>query len=153
MKLNNMSFVMMVVFIFIMMGATLSVFPNNVFGENLIEYSRTKDGTVYYYDLHSVKKSSGKVQVWVTVKYGEDDRTRIKIITILKENKQCNECEKMSFSMSLIEIYCREDLFNFITSIDYNKDGNVIWTDKTSPENKHIIPGSRIEGLKDIICN
>jgi hypothetical protein len=47
----------------IIVGITLSVFSNNVFGESLIKYFTDEDGTEYSYDKDSIKRQSGKVKV------------------------------------------------------------------------------------------
>jgi len=125
---------------------------NDVWGENLIEYDRNKEGTVRYYDVDSVKKSSGTVKVWETVMYGYDDKSRNKIITLMKENNQCQDCERLSFSKSLIELRCRGDLLRIITSTEFDIDGNVLYTSPTPNRWNHIITGTRMEELEKRLC-
>ncbi len=138
--------------IFFMVVLTLSVFLNDVWGANWIEYGRIKNGTVYYYDLDSVKKSSGKVKVWEKKMWG--DKLRDKVITAMKKDNQCQDCERLSYTKTLYEIRCSGDLRRIITSTDYDTDGQVLFTSsgKIQDEWSHIVQGSIFETLKRKVC-
>ena len=135
-----------------MVGLSLSFLSNNVWGENLKEYSRDKDGTVCYYDLDSVKKSSGQVKVWVTIMYGDNDTDRDEIISVMKKYNQCQGCERLSYSKSLYEIRCREDMSRTNTFIHYDTDGRALYTNETQAKWRDIVPGTIIDKLKKRVC-
>ena len=136
--------------IFFMVVLTLSVFLNDVWGANWIEYGRIKNGTVYYYDLDSVKKSSGKVKVWEKKMWG--DKLRDKVITAMKKDNQCQDCERLSYTKTLYEIRCSGDLYHHITVIDYDTDERVLYRSPKPSEWSHIPPGTIIEDLKKRVC-
>ena len=85
-------------------GLMLSVFTNKVWGERLVKYLSAEDGTIFYYDIDSMKKSSGKIKVWETIKYSDDSEIKNRMIKLRKDIKKCNGCEKLSESKILYEI-------------------------------------------------
>lgn len=142
--------------VIIAVGLFFPFFSNNVWGETLIEYNRDKDGTVRYYDSDSVNKSSGKVKVWVTVVFGDDDKLRNDLDALVKElngiSHQCQDCKGLSFGKRLIEISCREDMSHSITTTEYDTDGRALHTNETPGEWSHIIPGTVMDKLKNRVC-
>ena len=133
-------------------GLVLSMLPNHVRGELLIEYSSGKDGTKRYYDRDSVKKSGGVVKIWTKNIYGDDSDEKKSKIKALKENNACDGCDQLSFNKTLVELNCKDDLYRFSQHVEYATDGSVIISRDEPSEWEDIVPGSVIDYLKNKAC-
>lgn len=138
-------------FILMTIGFVLSVFVTDVMGENLIVFSELQNGDLWYYDKDSIKRSSGKVRVWITLIYGNESRRDL-IETFKKHPDTPKNIEDISFNKSLLEIYCKEGEIYDLTDTLYDTIGNEVYTNNLSGEPKFIIPGSINEELKNRVC-
>jgi len=134
-----------------MVGMIVSVYSNNVWGENLVKYFETNDGTVSYYDKDSVKQTSKIVKVWFTIVYGDSDKKDT--IENLR-NGSPQGFEKLSYSKSLSEIDCKEEIRRTITFTYYDSDGRPMFTlpYDISGDWQYIVPESMSDKLKRSVC-
>ena len=133
-------------FMIIIVGITLSVFSNNVFGESLIKYFTDEDGTEYSYDKDSVKRQSGKVKVWTTAILGAASRSEIQKIVSIKG------FENLSFTRTLDEINCKEGKTRIVTIIYYDGKRKVLYTITEQTDWRSIVPDSINDLLKSSVC-
>jgi hypothetical protein len=141
MSLNNN--VWLIVFI---VGINLSLFSHNVFGENLIIYATEKNGDEFYYNKDSVKRISGKVKVWVTIKYGDEGRNDFR-----KAVPSLN-LENLSYTNDLYEINCMEKTLRLLNSICYDINGKVLYHMPKPTDWIYFPLGSIDEELKSRVC-
>jgi hypothetical protein len=127
-------------------GITLSVFSNNVFGESLVKYFTDEDGTEYSYDKDSVKRQSGKVKVWTTVILGVESRSEI------QKNVSIKAFENLSFTRTLDEINCKEGRTRVVTIIYYDVKRKVLYTITEQTDWRSIVPDSINDLLKSSVC-
>ncbi|MDO7833887.1 hypothetical protein Q4610_02405 [Sphingobium sp. HBC34] len=80
-----------------------------------IEYASTSAGTVFYYDLSSVKRTSGRISVWILADYS-------------KNAKVAHRSSK-----DLYEYDCPNQTSRSKISIDYDSSGSVIRSSSLSP--------------------
>jgi len=136
--------------IILVVGLTLWVFSNDVWGEHLVKLDKDKDsGTVFYYDKDTVKRASGKVQVWETIYWGGEELSK-RVELLGKMSVEGNQ--KLSYSKYLIEVNCREKTFGYRVYIDYDEKGGVLNLDKPSEKVLNIVPNTNIDTLKKIVC-
>ena len=133
-------------FMIIIVGITLSVFSNNVFGESLIKYFTDEDGTEYSYDKDSVKRQSGKVKVWTTAILGAESRSEI------QKNVSIKGFENLSFTRTLDEINCKEGRTRVVTMIYYDVKRKVLYTITEQTDWRSIVPDSINDLLKSSVC-
>ena len=133
-------------FMIIIVGITLSVFSNNVFGESLIKYFTDEDGTAYSYDKDSVKRQSGKVKVWTTAILGAESRSEIQKIVSIKG------FENLSFTRTLDEINCKEGKTRMVAIIYYDGKRKVLYTITEQTDWRSIVPDSINDLLKSSVC-
>jgi hypothetical protein len=130
----------------IIVGITLSVFSNNVFGESLIKYFTDEDGTEYSYDKDSIKRQSGKVKVWTTVILGTESRSEI------QKNVSIKGFENLSFTRTQDEINCKEGRTRMVTIIYYDVKRKVLYTITKQTDWRSIVPDSINDLLKSSVC-
>ena len=102
-----------------------------------------------YYDKESMKKSSGKISVWVEYYIYTDSKEYWDCLRYNENSKNCNSHTSIK---THLEIRCREDLYRGINRIKYNDKGEIIYSDNTRNEWEGIPPDSMVEGLKKIVC-
>jgi hypothetical protein len=134
----------------------LSVFITDVIGEEEIKYTNDQDGNEFYYDKDSIKRKSGIMKVWETVKFSNKNqlwRRGVDLCSKYSETNPSLDCNRLSHIKFLTEINCEEDMRRFISVVDYDEDGRVLYS-KSFPSQQwdYIISGSLADTLKNIIC-
>lgn len=132
-------------------GFVLSVFITDVIGENLILLYTKPNGDVWSYDKDSIKGSSGKVKVWVTVVFSKESISK-EIENIKKYPNTPKNVEDISYYRGLVEINCKEEKIHDLTGIFYDRNGNEVYINNVSGEFGSIIPGSINGELKNRVC-
>jgi hypothetical protein len=134
----------------VIVGISLSLFSNDVWGENLVKSGYDEhSGTVFYYDKDSVKRISGKVKLWEKIYWGGEELSK-RVELLGKMSVEGNQ--KLSYSKYLVEINCKEKTFSYIVYIDYDEKGGVLYLDKPSEEILNIVPNTVIDWLKKHVC-
>lgn len=123
-------------------------------GEDLVEFGSDSLGNVFYYDRDSVKKKSGRVTVWTTMRWSDADRRKSDMIAELKKRIDCPGCERLSLKKDLSEIRCREGRMRKITFVFYDREDRVLyrWTGPAAEEWEVILPGTFQDVLKRAVC-
>ena len=138
--------------IILVVGLTLSIFSNDVWGENLVKFVETYNGTRCYYDKDTLKRTSEKVSLWITIIYSEEEK---KELLEDSNNKSIEKLNELSYSKSLWEINCQGEKYRVMTFIYYNFDGSVLYSHHPErlPSNwEYIIPVSKSDPQKKIVC-
>lgn len=101
-----------------------------------IEYASTSAGTVFYYDLNSIKKTGGRVSVWILADYS-------------KNAKVAHRSSK-----DLYEYDCSNQTSRSKMSIDYDASGSVIRSDSYNSYApfEPLVPGTVGMALWEEIC-
>jgi len=132
------------------LGIIFLMSSNNVFGENLVNYHTNKDGSNFYYDKDSTKRSSGKVKVWTIEKHeGESLRRYLNLIQQIHPNI---DFSNYSYTKALDEIDCNEDKARTLSIIHYNLESKVITTVSGEAPWEHLVPETIHNELKRIVC-
>ena len=75
----------------------------------------------------------------------------IKMKRMTQQGISTEGVEKVSFSRTLFEIYCREETYRILTDASYDTEGKIIQTTQRSSWN-YIIPHSVMDILKRSVC-
>jgi len=140
--------------LFTMAGFILAVFVTNIMGEYLISYYENEDGTVYSYDQESIKKNTEIVKVWTDWRYNKKNKDWSGLVKFCNEftGNTADTCNKYSYEKLLHEINCKDGKSRFDTTVLYDRDGNVIYSNSTPSGWEDIVPNSTEEGLKNRVC-
>jgi len=135
----------------VIVGFILSVFVTDVMGEEVKVPDQSTKGGVLLYDKDSIKRSGGKVEVWVKTIYGKEKIGGVE--EMLKySNDPTKGVEYISYNKTLYEINCEEETFHRLTSIYYDQNGVVISTNNQATKFKCISSGSTIDRIRKIVC-
>ena len=119
-----------------------------------VKYSMTEDGNVFLYDKTNITKSGGKniVQVWTKWIYSNKEREK-ELKVRRKSGFSTEEWDKLSYSIFLNEIECKNKKLQVLSVTIYDTDGNVLnkW-DNDKPKWTNIVPGSDGDVLRKKVC-
>jgi hypothetical protein len=130
-----------------LVGLIISMFTNNVWGEDLIQYSLSKDGSKLYYDKDSLKRSFGSVRVWTTTILGDKEKID------LASKFSGIGYEKLSQTKILFEINCKDETIRRLSTISYDTSGGIIDTDSKPPDMEDVVSGSHNDLLLKKVCS
>jgi hypothetical protein len=137
-------------FIVVMIGINLSLFSSDAFGERLVTFYTSEDGSKFYYDKDSVKRKSGNVKVWSTERWKGEKLSDYK--KSLRNASPTKNVENFSYTKTLHEIDCEEGRYRFLTTAYYDVEGKVLYTIPEQVTWAYIVPGSVHDALKSSVC-
>ena len=94
-----------------------------------VEYWRHDDGTVFLYNVVGIKKDTKEdiVQVWEIEVYSDEGREKY-IQRMWNIGMSNIEWDKLSNTVILYEIDCKNRRSNILSITDYDMDGKVLYT-------------------------
>jgi len=117
-----------------------------------VEYGKSKNGNVFSYNRVNIKRTKNRVHVWIRTVFSDEGREK-EIQPLRTGGLPTEEWEKLSHTLVLDEISCKERK-HWISSITYyNTDGRVFFSHSYDKSNwDYIIPGSTVDILRNNVC-
>ena len=125
----------------------------NGFSDEWVEYGRSKSGNVYSYNKVNIKRSiKGIVQV--SCKYDFSDEGREEYIQKLRDREMSTKrYEKLSHTLNLLEIDCRNGMYRIVSITYHDTDGHVTDSYSSDEQDWSNIPPKTIEDtLRKKVC-
>lgn len=127
-------------------GLSFPVFSGNARGESYVKFSESADDDVSYYDESNVKRISGTVKVWTKDIWGQ------KMRSLKRKGVPIKGYENLSYSISLVELNCKDMTYRVLSYTDYDKEGTVLYISHPQSHWNRVLPGSMCEDLKNHVC-
>ena len=138
------SFILSVLFVLLLV--------NPVIGSDWVKYWRYKEN-IYFYNRVSVKHiKEDIVQVWGKVVFSDEAREK-DIQGMRKWGLSTEGYDKLSHTLDLYEIDCKNQRYQFLSVTHYDTDGSVIkGLSYDKPDWTHILPNSIMDNLRKKVC-
>jgi hypothetical protein len=122
-------------------------------GSDWWELGKDNDGNIRFYNKISIKhKTKNIVQVWTKTIFSDESR-RDYIQHREKKGLSTEKGDKLSHVLVLQEIDCKKKKSQILSIIQYDTDGNVLFTQSyDKPEWRYIISGSVYDTLRKKVC-
>jgi hypothetical protein len=119
-----------------------------------VEYNEDNDGNVRFYKKGDINKDGDKFLVKVWDKRVFSDKSREKEIQNRTNGGRSTEgWDKISNIQVLNEIDCNRQMYQVLSLVHYDKDGNVMYSSSyDEPEWKYITPDSTKNTLRKEVC-
>ena len=129
-----------------------SLFPNQVWTADWIQYASPSDGKTYY-DKSSIKEIDKNI-IRVSIKIIYSENGKIETFSVLKSiDKAPEKSDILSYQLREEEINCANIKVKSYTVNFYNKEDHVFYKIPNSVgEWRDIVSDSHIETLKNIVC-
>ena len=104
-------------------------------------YASSTDGTTYFYDKSSIKRSGNKVKVWDYKNFSADnEKAKLLNVGSVRTLNEIN-CMDETFKMIVLHVFPRQNLEGVM------KDSSV-----TNPKIEYVVPESTFEDLVKSVC-
>ena len=104
-------------------------------------YGSSTDGTIYFYDKSSIKRSGNKVKVWDYKNFSADnEKAKLLNVGSVRTLNEIN-CMDETFKMIVLHAFPRQNLEGVM------KDSSV-----TNPKIEYVVPESTFEDLVKSVC-
>ncbi len=108
---------------------------------------------VRYYDTQSIKDISKDIwRVWTKDVLKTQEQKDLVIENRFYYKQSIKGYEDYSYQQHFLEINCSTDEIRMVSSVDYNKDDNILATSDSATEWRRVVPESIIEKLFNIVC-
>jgi len=119
--------------------------------ENWVEYIRTSNGNVFFYDKDSVNHPSDEIVQILNIVYYSDEGKKKCIQEYREQGNRINCFDKLSYTTSLLEINCKDLKYKTLSIVDYDTDGELLFKGKPyQPDWDHIYLDTGIDKLVKI---
>jgi hypothetical protein len=120
--------------------------------DNWVKLSGNKNENVFLYSKDSVKQiSKDTFKIWTKKIYSYVVRKK-EIQKRTKFGKFTEGYDKVSYSISLLEIDCKENMGRGLDDIDYDKEGKELSSKNYGYNSFHIVPDSVVDYLRIKVC-
>lgn len=118
-----------------------------------VEYGRSTKGDIFLYNKVSIKHvTKDIVQVWGKDVFSDEGRETY-IQYMRKKGHSTEGLDKLSQSLTLLEIDCKKKRYWSLSMTEYDKDGNVLESSSTDkPDWSYVVPDSRMDKLRKKVC-
>jgi len=115
-------------------------------------YIQTEKGDWYYNKNTVIKVNNNIRKVWNKIKFSRLEKERI--IQLRKEyNQSIVGYNKLDHGITLYEIDCGNNTSSYLENVEYNDEGSVLSSSKSSYIRKNtIIPDSIMDTLRKFVC-
>ena len=134
-------------FLFILLLVT------TVIGSDWVEYVKSDDGNIYSYNKVRIKHSTKNiVRVWNKMVFSDKGKENYNQRKRKIRGWTTNGYDKLSHSLTLEEIDCKERRYQILDSHLYDMNSNEVYDDSLDVGWNYIVPDSPEDTLRKIVC-